>query len=1219
MTAPIIIRETGKDEQSFVATVQFDTHGAPYAITVTNPFSEKQEKELEWYFEQWLKFPFTDKVKAEKAAASVRAYGETLFARVFAAAPDVIREYDRFLDQDFHLEVIGSPDFHALHWEALHDPDQERPMSVDRPVVRRNSQPIIYRAEVQSVPQLRVLLVTARPGGAKDISCRTISRPLVEALDTSKIPARIDMVRPGTFEALCKHLEDIRDEHGKGYYHIIHLDMHGALLPHALYSIQSDPAQPQLEPYDGLKAFLSFNRANGSGSNPVSADKLADLLNEYQVPIIILNACQSGKQVGATETSLGSRLLAAGAQLVLAMGYSVTVSAARLMMTTLYRQLLDGRNPATAIRRARLELYNDKRRKAAYAQEIRLEDWLLPVIYQNRPPGFDHNTFQGQAVTASTAYRPPRTTYAFTGRDIDILQIERLLLRPKRNLLLVQGMGGAGKTTLLHHLGWWWQKTCFVEQVVYFGYDLKVYHPAEIVSSIGEELGLSLSGRPEDDRAAVLHALKSSRHLLILDNLESVTGEPLAVQNTLPPEAQAELRAFLQDLIDGRTLVLLGSRGGEAWLRPDPLRDTDVYALPGLDYEAQTELAEEILENVNAPRYPEQEEHQADFRRLLRLLGGCPLAMEVVLTGLAKDTPGEIITRLQAADVNLDNQQETASKTESILKCVEYSYSNLSEDAQKLLLCLAPFTGVVYINWLDQYTDRLKSHSALVDLPFEQWQSALQEAMNWGLLQPDKQLGKNGYLILHPFFSYFLKIYLHNNLFFIQKQSIETAFMAHYKGAGGALNNFVQSNESEKKQIGQMLISMEYENFIYALTLALKHHNSFIHFYQPISEYLDTIQDAQQALNFGNQILAELEQYPTELLQDQLGKEFVAVIDNIAGLYFSLKLYTDARVGYERALDLLDRSHDFSPQEKSTGKAGMLHQLGIVAQEQRQWEEAADYHKKALNIEIEFDDIYSQASSLYQLGRVGQAQQQWKAAEQYYKEALKIKIEFNDQYSQAPTLHQLGIMAQEQQEWKAAKKYYKEALNIVIKFNDTYSQSDTLHQLGTVAQEQGQWEEAEGYYKKALKIKLEFNDQYSQAKILNQLGIVAQEQGEWEEAEGYYKEALKIKIEYNYRYEQASTLHNLCAVAGERQNWESAAQHSLEATAIWHDYQDWNHLEIAYSALAQIWQSSGDNNILQRLVTLLGISREEAQFLLEKQTTDGTQENTAIPETGDRS
>ncbi len=100
-------------------------------------------------------------------------------------------------------------------------------------------------------------------------------------------------------------------------------------------------------------------------------------------------------------------------------------------------------------------------------------------------------------------------------------------------------MGGAGKGTLLHHLGWWWQKTRFVERVFYFGYDAKAYHLAEMVQRMGHDRGLDLSGRAAEDRAAVLRAL-NSRCLLILDNLETVTGTALAVQNTLFAQQQLE-------------------------------------------------------------------------------------------------------------------------------------------------------------------------------------------------------------------------------------------------------------------------------------------------------------------------------------------------------------------------------------------------------------------------------------------------------------------------------------------------------------------------------------------------------------------------------------------------------------------------------------------------------------------------------------------------------
>lgn len=258
MTPSIIIREVKKNaDDTFAATVQFEASGAPFELTVSNPFAEAEEAQLEWYFEQWLKFPFVDKVPAEQAASSIRAYGERLFEQIFRRNPDIYLEYQRLRQADFLLEISGSPEFHALHWEALHDPHQARPLAVDKPLVRKNSRPVIYRAEVQPAPHLRVLLLTARPAGAKDVSYRTISRPLLEALETAKVAAQIDIVRPGTFEALVNHLEDVRDEHGDGYYHLIHLDLHGGLLTYPQYQ-QAAKAHPR--PRTFLRAAITPKR-----------------------------------------------------------------------------------------------------------------------------------------------------------------------------------------------------------------------------------------------------------------------------------------------------------------------------------------------------------------------------------------------------------------------------------------------------------------------------------------------------------------------------------------------------------------------------------------------------------------------------------------------------------------------------------------------------------------------------------------------------------------------------------------------------------------------------------------------------------------------------------------------------------------------------------------------------------------------------------------------
>ena len=105
--------------------------------------------------------------------------------------------------------------------------------------------------------------------------------------------------------------------------------------------------------------------------------------------------------------------------------------------------------------------------------------------------------------------------------------------------------------------------------------------------------------------------LRAERHLLILDNLESVTGTSLALPHTLTAEDQGLVRGLPADLLDGETLVLLGSRGREAWLTEGPnapLRVTEAYELPGLDDEAASTLAERIWHGT-APRTTARTRH----------------------------------------------------------------------------------------------------------------------------------------------------------------------------------------------------------------------------------------------------------------------------------------------------------------------------------------------------------------------------------------------------------------------------------------------------------------------------------------------------------------------------------------------------------------------------------------------------------------------------------
>lgn len=300
------------------------------------------------------------------------------------------------------------------------------------------------------------------------------------------------------------------------------------------------------------------------------------------------------------------------------------------------------------------------------------------------------------------------------------------------------------------------------------------------------------------------------------------------------------------------------------------------------------------------------------------------------------------------------------------------------------------------------------------------------------------------------------------------------------------LYELLKSNEPEKRQIGQLPTGLEYENLMTALNLALEAQVSILEPYRTLFNYLDISRDQQRGLDLGQIVLSQLERYSHEKLAGWVGAEFVGVIDGIAKRQFVMMQYKEAGEAYQKALAI---HHDLKIFDEKTSKmlsAGIYHQLGAVAQAQRQWQQAEQYYQQALQIYIEYND-YGQAGTYHQLGTLAQDQQQWKKAEQYYQHALQIKIEYNDRYSQASTYHQLGIVADEQRQWQQVEQYYQQALQIYIAYNDRYNQASIYGQLGLLAQDQQQWQQTSEYLLQALQIFIFHKDDLNAHKTLRNL------------------------------------------------------------------------------------------------------------------------------------
>ena len=174
---------------------------------------------------------------------------------------------------------------------ALHDP---LPLSAHLPKERIN-----------------LLLIIARPYGEADVGYHALARPMVELVQTQHLPVRIDVLRPPTFRQLENYLRQ-RPGFITSSISTVRGLWRGRLcrLPHE---------------YRGTEGRLIFETDTGK-EHPVSAGTLTQLLSEYRIPIIVLNACQSARIDERAEdpfASVAAALLKAGIRGVVAMGKPV--------------------------------------------------------------------------------------------------------------------------------------------------------------------------------------------------------------------------------------------------------------------------------------------------------------------------------------------------------------------------------------------------------------------------------------------------------------------------------------------------------------------------------------------------------------------------------------------------------------------------------------------------------------------------------------------------------------------------------------------------------------------------------------------------------------------------------------------------------------------------------------------------------------------------------
>jgi len=1060
----------------------------------TAPLGPIEAEELTWYLERYPNWPsgvFQD--RARRVEEALPQWGRLLYdtlnvdvARTpfeaWKAAANAERrltvKVDRELAQGASNEAQQTADQAAtlllsLPWELIHDEQGflfqgANGVRVRRSLPNRNAQPAIG-----SLPPIRVLLVSPRPEdeSAAYIDHRASARPLVEALSRLGDLAEFKVLTPPTFKAFQEELE-------REQYQVVHFDGHGVYDPkHGLGALCFE------DPSDEAKI-------EGRGSDIVTADKIAGVIRGRRVPLFFLDACQSAKAISEPAASVAGRLLECGVASVAAMSHSVLVETARRFVTAFYKELMEGKRVGQAMLAGQRALQADPFRGKMFTAELRLQDWFVPVLFQEtqdpqlirETPAEQVAAIRDRRVELALGKIPPEPEHSFVGRSRELLKAERLVLREsgRERYVVLQGDGGEGKTTLAAELARWLILTRRFQRGAFISLD-QSGDARKVLYGIGDQLVPNFLSHAGDDldvaRQLVERALGQQSTVLVLDNMESVLPpapglEAAAAFDSETIEDILNLSAALE--IIGGTRIIFTSR--EAM--PAPF-SRNAQKIGRLDRRDAIQLVGRVL-GENDPRAREDEiedlvEAVGCHARALVLIAG-----EVIASGVrhATEKLNELMASLEA--------KHPGQRERSLLASVELSLRRLPVQMRQKIRPLGVFQG----------GGHLAAIAMVLGLDTEKDEEV---ALARGLVEVGlAELLEFGYLRFDPALAPAL----------LAEMTVDEreAARAAWANAMAAMLDFLYGQLFKDANFAQNVALHDLPNLIAALEhvrksatpervvdLATRLEALIAHLARAkaLARVVEIRTEAAQKLCAWGRGQFEAERSAIDRLMEdgrldeateaarrllqkaQASGEnaYEGAANDLAMANFTLGRALKQSGAADQAIPHLDEGRQRFQNLGNTRMARVaLTDKGDCLRDLGRYEQAAAAYEEAIRTSEELQDPRGLAVGKCQLATVRMLQERYAEALDLYVEVQKTFERLGEPGLIALTWHQIGIVHNNASHYDAAEKAFQEALKIRIQMGDRSGAAGTLGELGNLYGRMGRSEDAVRFYRQAVEI-----------------------------------------------------------------------------------------------------------------------------------------------------
>ena len=704
----------------------------------------------------------------------------------------------------------------------------------------------------------------------------------------------------------------------------------------------------------------------------------------------------------------------------------------------------------------------------------------------------------------------PTELTPFVGRDSSLAKIAELLLdNPKRRLLTLTGLGGIGKTRLALQVASE-QLSAFPDGVFFVPLVAAQTNEA-LISNVAQALQLTFDQKG-DSLTQLVGYLSDKEMLLVLDNFEQLLPSGCQVLTTMMQQA-----GKVKLLVTSRQrLALPGEWAYEVTSLPVPTDESDERvkgpdSLGGAEYSA-VELFVQQSACIRG-EFDLTEDNRASVGRIVRLVGGIPLAIELAAAWTRLLSCTEIAAELeQTLDFLADSGLQVAARHRSLRVVFEHTWARLTVREQDVLRRLSVFAG---------------------DFPCQAAQQVAGATFPLLLSLIDRSLVRRtpvGRLEMHPI----VRQYAAEKLSSLQNET-QNAHATYYLALAEQAKPEFDGAEMDK---WLDRLAIEQDNLRAALTWSLTHAPQVaLQITSSIWPFWDIRTYWQEGRSWLVSVLAKTTSRENSVERGEV--------------LFAAGRFALHQGDNEMARERLSQAEvTFKALGDERNRNRTLHELSRLSWRLGEYATMQSYLEESLNISRQIGERQQVARTLTRLGALAWQRSDYTVAQVLLCESLALNREFDNLQDIAVSLNILGLVAHQQGHHLAAQRKFDESWLIFRKTGSKIGIALSLCHLGSVATVLGALQTAQTHYQEALFIFEEVNDQWYMGLALSGLADAKLLSGKICEAQALYKKSLTLAQKTNNDKITISSLVGLAKSKGAPEGTQDAVRLLAAAKAF---------------------------------------------------------------------